>query len=110
MAKRGPKPKKIDPEVIEKEEKQAEIIENKAENIENGPTEEENQVSNDMNLPDKLFRIDEVARYFNVAEGTIRLWLEHGHLQKEKVVGSIRISRESILRVRQSKLIVGPNL
>ena len=56
---------------------------------------------NDPNLPNKsLFRVDEAAEYFSVSDRTIRLWIEHGHLKSEKVVGSIRVSRESILRCR----------
>jgi excisionase family DNA binding protein len=52
-------------------------------------------------LPKKaLFRIDEVARYFDVSERTIRIWIDHGHLVGERVVGSIRVSRESILTCR----------
>jgi len=58
-------------------------------------------VNDDTMLPRKsLFRIDEVAQYFRVSERCIKLWIEHGHLEKEKIVGSIRISRESILRCR----------
>jgi len=53
------------------------------------------------NLPKKdLFRVDEVAAYFGVSERCIRLWIEHGHLDIEKIVGSIRITRSSILRCR----------
>lgn len=52
-------------------------------------------------LPNKdLFRIDEAAAYFSVTDRTIRLWIEHGHLQSEKIIGSIRISRSSILKCR----------
>ena len=50
-----------------------------------------------------LFRIDEVAAYFGVTDRCIRLWIEHGHLEKEMIVGSIRISRDSILRCRFRK-------
>lgn len=101
MAKRGPKPKKIDPELIEKEEKQPEMVENEAETVEDEPIEEENDVLNDPRLPDKsLFRVDEAASYFRVTDGCIRLWIQHGHLKEEKIVGSVRISRESILKCR----------
>jgi len=52
-------------------------------------------------LPDKeLLRVDEVARYFSVTEKTIRLWIEHGHLIAEKIVGIVRIPRESVLKCR----------
>jgi len=52
-------------------------------------------------LPKKsLFNVYEVAEYFGVTDRTIRLWVEHGHLVCEKIVGSIRIPRESIIRCR----------
>jgi len=55
----------------------------------------------DHGLPKKaLYRVDEAARYFSVTDRCIRLWIEHGHLTAEKIVGSIRITRESILRCR----------
>ena len=55
-------------------------------------------------LPKKdLFRIDEAATYFGVEDRTIRLWIDHGHLAAEKVVGCIRIPRKSILDLRFSK-------
>lgn len=55
-------------------------------------------------LPQKsLFRIEEVAAYFQVTERCIWLWIEHGHLQAEKIVGSTRIPRNSILECRFRK-------
>jgi len=55
----------------------------------------------DENLPKKsLFTVYEVAEYFEVTERTVKLWIEHGHLKGEKIVGSTRISRESILQCR----------
>lgn len=52
-------------------------------------------------LPQKsLFRIDEVAAYFDVTDRTIRIWIEHGHLAREQINGIIRIPRESILTCR----------
>ena len=49
-------------------------------------------------LPNKnFFRVDEVAKYFDVTERTIRLWIEHGHLQAKKIAGTVRIPKESIL-------------
>lgn len=52
-------------------------------------------------LPKKsLFTVVEVAQYFSVTERTIRLWVEHGHLKCEKIVGIMRIPRESILMCR----------
>lgn len=65
-------------------------------------TESTEKYENNNGLPDKaLFRIDEVANYFGVHERTIRLWIDHGHLIAEKIVGTIRISRPSILRCRK---------
>lgn len=61
-------------------------------------------ILDDPLLPQKsLFRIDEVAQYFGVTDKTIRLWIDHKHLEKEKIVGTIRISRESILKCRFRK-------
>jgi excisionase family DNA binding protein len=58
----------------------------------------------DHGLPKKeLFRVEEVAEYFGVTERTIRLWIEHGHLDKEKIVGIVRVPRRSILRCRFMK-------
>jgi len=54
-----------------------------------------------LELPQKeLLRVDEAASYFSVTERTIRLWAEHGHLEAVKIVGSIRITRESALKCR----------
>lgn len=56
-------------------------------------------------LPKKsLFNIYEVSQYFGVTERTIKLWIEHGHLESEKIIGSLRISRESILMCRFKKV------
>jgi excisionase family DNA binding protein len=52
-------------------------------------------------LPEKeLLRVDEVAAYFDVSTRTIYLWIDHGHLQAEKLAGSIRITLKSILNFR----------
>lgn len=59
------------------------------------------RLKDDHLLPQKaLFRIDEVAGYFDVTERTIRLWIEHGHLEAERIVGSVRVTRKSILACR----------
>lgn len=48
-------------------------------------------------LPKKpMLRVDEVANYFDVTERTVRLWIEHGHLEAHKIVGTIRITRASV--------------
>ena len=48
----------------------------------------------------ELLRIDEVANYFQVTERTIRLWIAHGHLAAEKIVGTLRITKTSIANCR----------
>lgn len=63
--------------------------------------EKEEATTEDEFLPDKsLFRIDEVATYFSVSERTVRLWIDHGHFKVEKLHGTIRVLRESILNFR----------
>lgn len=52
-------------------------------------------------LPEKeLLRVDEVAAYFDVSTRTIYLWIDHGHLTAEKLVGSVRITRKSVINFR----------
>jgi len=54
-----------------------------------------------LELPMKeLLRVDEAASYFSVTDRCIRLWIEHGHLEAVKIVGSIRITRESAIKCR----------
>jgi len=54
-----------------------------------------------LELPQKeLLRVDEVANFFSVTDRCIRLWIEHGHLKAETIVGTTRITRESVLRCR----------
>lgn len=94
MAKQGRKKKVVDQEKPQKTT-DSEPIE---------AAKPEIDFDDDHGLPKKeLFRIDEVANYFNVSERTIRLWIEHGHLACEKIVGSIRVSRASILKCRFRK-------
>lgn len=58
----------------------------------------------DYGLPAKeLFRIDEVATYFCVSERCIRLWIQHGHLVSEKIMGILRVTRASIIACRFRK-------
>lgn len=58
--------------------------------------------NDDPRLPEKsLFRIDEVAEYFQVTSWTVRNWIKLGFLKGERVVGSIRVSREAILECRK---------
>ena len=52
-------------------------------------------------LPQKdLFRIDEVAKYFGVSDRCIRMWIDHHHFEIEKLSGTVRITRQSILNFR----------
>jgi excisionase family DNA binding protein len=53
-------------------------------------------------LPNKeLLRVEEVAEYFSVTKKTIYLWIEHGHLDADKIAGSvIRITRTSVMKCR----------
>lgn len=57
-------------------------------------------------LPEKnLLRVEEAAKYFDVSNRTIYLWIEHGLLEAEKYNNVIRIPRESIKSFRlNSKL------
>lgn len=53
------------------------------------------------NLPNKaLLRPDEVADYFSVTERTIRSWIKTGKIEAIKIVGTVRIPREAILKSR----------
>ena len=71
-----------------------------AEGMEEKPVETD-QIEDLTGLPNRdLFRINEVADYFSVSERTIRLWIEHGHFQIEKLRGTIWVPRTSILRFR----------
>jgi len=56
-------------------------------------------------LPDKtLLLVSEVAEFFRVTERTVRIWIEHGHLEAERTVHgrAIRITRVSVLKCRLS--------
>lgn len=67
------------------------------------------KVSDDPLLPKKgLFRRDEVADYFGVTVRCIDRWIQHGLLEKNKVVGTVQIPRRSILECRFRKAVVRP--
>ncbi len=53
-------------------------------------------------LPNKvLLRISDVAQYFDVTERTVRLWIEHRHLEIETTPGGqLRVTKESVDRCR----------
>ena len=64
---------------------------------------EDNDMANieDPGLPQKsLFRVDEVASYFDVNRSTIYLWMDHGILGYEQYGGTKRIPRKAILECR----------
>jgi excisionase family DNA binding protein len=48
----------------------------------------------------ELLRVDEVAEFFDVSRSTVYLWIDHGHLEAEKLGGVIRITQESIDKFR----------
>ena len=54
-----------------------------------------------MDLKKSLYRVDEVAEYFNVNRSTVYRWIDNGVLKSEKYVKTIRISRESIEQLRE---------
>jgi excisionase family DNA binding protein len=55
----------------------------------------------ESDIPDKkFFRIDEVAEYFGVKSQTVRLWVKWNKIECEKLGGSIRIHRQSIINFR----------
>lgn len=57
-------------------------------------------------LPEKpLWRVDEVAAYFDVARSTVYLWIDHGLLEAEKLRGVVRVTRQSIVQFRLASKI-----
>lgn len=55
-------------------------------------------IDDDPMLENKsLFRVDEVASYFSVTDRCVRLWISHGHIKAKKIVGGVRLTRDSIL-------------
>ena len=57
-------------------------------------------------IPNKpLWRVDEVAAYFDVARSTVYLWIDHGLLEAEKLRGVIRVTRHSIVEFRLASKI-----
>lgn len=72
------------------------------ENIIERPTEKKAEEPDDKFLPKKdLFRIDEVAQYFDVSPGTVRTLIAHKHFDTEMVRQQVRITRPSIMRYRK---------
>ena len=53
------------------------------------------------NLPNKeLLRPDEVAEYFSVTKRTVYNWIANGELELVRFGGTVRIRRESVLKVK----------
>ena len=95
------RPKKIKKTATE-EPKVTEIQENQA--MEGS----ESQVDDPL-AGKNLLRIDEAATYFGISTDCVKLWIDHGHLQKENMLGPIRISRASILGCRFRRYFGTPN-
>jgi len=57
---------------------------------------------NDPILRNKdVWTVDEAARYLRVEPKTIYVWIDHGHLEAEKIAGSVlRIPKSSIKKCR----------
>lgn len=53
-------------------------------------------------LPQKiLLRVSEVARYFDVTDKTVYLWIQHGHLEIENTPGGqMRVTKNSVDKCR----------
>lgn len=89
--------------MVSGEENDPQVCENQATEIDinDADRDEIRNESAELSLflpPKDLFRVDEVARHLDISERCVRLWLDHGHLEGVKIVGSIRITRESIIR------------
>jgi excisionase family DNA binding protein len=60
-------------------------------------------VQQTVTLPKSLLRVDEVATYLNVTDRTVRSWIKHGDISAVKIVGTVRISWESLEKYLDSK-------
>ena len=55
----------------------------------------------ESSIPEKpLFGVEEAAFQLDKEVGTIRMWKDHGKIKFEKIVGSIKIPRSEIVRIR----------
>jgi len=50
----------------------------------------------------RLYRVDEVAKYFDVSKSLVYQWIDFGELEAEKYRGTIRVSHEAIIAYRES--------
>jgi len=121
--KKGSKNKKKvaeTPKTVEIEQEKPEIQDKKEPEVENvkivepekqPEPEVKPEVNDNSGLEDRpFFSVDEAARFLGVSEMCARLWFNHGHLKGTEDLGFIRVSRASMLRVKVSKLMGGPNL
>ena len=96
------KPKKIkktvmeEPKITKTQEDQA--IEDTKSQVDDSPVEK------------TLFYIDEAADYFGVTSDCIKLWIDHGHLQKADMLGPVRIPITSMLGCRFKRYFSEPIL
>ncbi len=70
------------------------------------PVETEKPKDNSGLEDSPFFSIDEAARFLGVEERCARLWYEHGKLSGKVDHGFKRVSRASILRVKDSNLMM----
>ena len=53
-------------------------------------------------LPKKaMYRVSELAIFFDVGESTVYDWINFGEMEAEKYRGAIRVPRESVVRFRE---------
>ena len=53
-------------------------------------------------LPKKaMYRVKELADFFDVGESTVYRWIDFGMLEAEKYRGAIRVPRESVVQFRE---------
>ncbi|HNQ66130.1 MAG TPA: helix-turn-helix domain-containing protein [Smithella sp.] len=50
----------------------------------------------------QLYRVDEVAQYFDVSKSLVYRWIECGDIEAEKYRGTIRISYDAIIAYREN--------
>lgn len=110
MARRG-RPKKVEEAKAVETEKQVEIEVKPEEKPQKEPEKRPNQdmKANGIDLSGREYvSLDEAGRFLGIT--CAKLWFEHGHLKGTDDRGFRQVSVASILRVRRSKLMMGPNL
>lgn len=66
---------------------------------------EERYITDDWICQRELHRVDDIAAYFGVTAGTIRLWIKRGFLKAEKIAGVIRIPKREVLSVQKNRVM-----